>query len=162
NFWPTFAEWEKAISPRTVALMVNSPNNPTGAVAERSYLNKLNQFAAAHDLFVISDEVYENIIYDGWKHTCFASLPGARQRTLLVNSLSKTYAMTGWRVGYLAAPTEVISSALKISQHSITNLAPFIQQAAAFALTDPNMQELARQMAATYARRRDMVMRLWQ
>jgi aspartate/methionine/tyrosine aminotransferase len=161
NFWPTFADWDKTVSSRTVALVVNSPNNPTGAVAERAYLNKLNQFAAAHDLYVISDEVYENIIYDGWSHTCFASLPGARQRTLLVNSLSKTYAMTGWRVGYLAGPNEVIGTALKASQHSITNLAPFIQRAAAFALNDPGMQEVSQQMTATYARRRDMVMRLW-
>ena len=161
NFWPTFADWEKAVSSRTVALVVNSPNNPTGAVAERAYLTQLNQFAAAHDLYVISDEVYENILYDGRRHTCFTSLAGAKERTLLVNSLSKTYAMTGWRVGYLVAPAEIIGSALKASQHSITNLAPFIQRAAAFALSDSQMQEAARQMTAAYARRRDKVMRLW-
>ena len=160
-FWPTFADWEKVVTRRTVALVVNSPNNPTGAVARRDYLNQLNQFAAAHDLYVISDEVYENILYDDRQHTCFASLKGARERTLTINSLSKTYAMTGWRVGYLAAPAEIIGSALKASQHSITNLAPFIQRAAAFALTDPAMQEEARRMVAAYARRRAMVIRLW-
>jgi aspartate/methionine/tyrosine aminotransferase len=161
NFWPTFADWERAVSSRTVALVVNSPNNPTGAVADKGYLSQLNQFADVHNLYVISDEVYENILYDGRGHTCFASLVGAKERTLLVNSLSKTYAMTGWRVGYLAAPTDIIASALKASQHSITNLAPFIQRAAAFALTDSAMQEAARQMTLTYTRRRDMVMQLW-
>lgn len=161
RFWPTLEAWSTALSPRTVALVINSPNNPTGSVASREYLEAINQLAADHQLYVISDEVYENILFDGHKHTCFASLPQAKQRTLLVNSLSKTYAMTGWRVGYLAAPSSVIEAALKASQYSITNLAPFIQYAAAFALTDDRVAQEAEQMVAAYARRRALVVRLW-
>lgn len=158
GFWPTPKEWAAALSSNTRALVVNSPCNPTGCVASAEYLDVLNAFAEAHNLYVISDEVYENILYDGRRHVCFASLSGARGRTILLNSLSKTYAMTGWRVGYLAAPREVISQALKASQHSITNLAPFIQEAATFALTEPDMQAAAQQMSQTYARRRDYVL----
>jgi aspartate/methionine/tyrosine aminotransferase len=162
GFWPTLEALERALSPRTVALVINSPNNPTGMVADRDYLLKLNTFAAAHHLYVIADEVYDRILYDGREHVCFGALPDAKGRTLLVNSLSKTYAMTGWRVGYLAASEAVINQALKASQHSITNLAPFIQHAATFALTDPAMAEASAQMARSYAHRRERVMQLWQ
>lgn len=157
GWWPTMDAWERAITPRSAALVLNTPCNPTGAVATREYLESLQQFAAQHDLWVISDEVYENILYDGRRHVPFASLPGARQRTILMNSFSKTYAMTGWRVGYLAAPAAVISQALKASQNSITNVAPFLQEAAAFALADPGVQEESRHMAQTYALRRNLV-----
>ena len=161
NFFPTLDAWEKAVTPRTTALVINSPNNPTGGVASREYLLELNRFAARHNLWVISDEVYETILYDGQQHVSFTSLPGAKERTLLVNSLSKTYAMTGWRVGYLAAPAEVINQALKASQASITNLPPFIQKAAAFALTSKEMQAETRGMVAAYARRRSRVLQMW-
>jgi aspartate aminotransferase len=160
GFWPTLNEWSRALSPSTRALVINSPCNPTGFVATAEYLAELSIFAEAHDLYVLSDEVYENILFDGRCHVCFAGLPGARARTILVNSLSKTYAMTGWRVGYLAAQREVISEALKASQHSVTNLAPFIQKAAAFALTEPDMQAAARQMSETYACRRERVLQV--
>ena len=139
DFLPTLDAWQQAVTPRTVALVINSPNNPTGTVADGEYLQALNQFAAQHNLYVVSDEVYDSLLYDGAEHVSFATLPGAKERTLLVNSLSKTYAMTGWRVGYLCAPKPLIDQALKVSQHSISNLAPFIQKAAAFALTDPGM-----------------------
>jgi len=161
DFWPTLDAWERALTPRTVALVVNSPNNPSGMVATRDYLEQLNQFAAAHHLYVISDEVYEKLLYDGHQHTRFAALPGAKDRTLLVNSFSKTFAMTGWRVGYLAAPADVISQALKASQFSITNLAPFIQEAAAFALTNPDVPPLVDEMVRRYAQRRDCVLQIY-
>lgn len=161
GFLPTLDEWERSVSPRTRALVINSPNNPTGTVADGEYLQALNQFAAQHNLYVVSDEVYDSLLYDGAQHVCFSALPGAKARTLLVNSLSKTYAMTGWRVGYLYAPKALINQALKVSQHSITNLAPFVQKAAAFALTDPAMADATRQMVVGYARRRELVMRLW-
>lgn len=157
NFWPTLADWESCLTSRTVALVVNSPNNPTGKVAEADYLAEVVAFAVAHDLYVISDEVYDGILFDRRKHTCVASLPGAKDRTLLVQSLSKTYAMTGWRVGWLAGPDKVIAQALKAGQNSITNLAPFIQEAAAFALTDADMAKESRTMAEAYERRRDRV-----
>ena len=155
---PTLDAWERAVTPRSAALVLNTPCNPTGTVATREYLEALNDFAARHDLWVISDEVYENILYDGRRHVPFAALPGARERTVLMNSFSKTYAMTGWRIGYLAAPAEVISQALKAGQNSITNVAPFMQKAAAFALRDPDVAEQTRLMAKAYARRRNLVL----
>lgn len=161
DFFPTMEAWERAVSPRTRALVINSPSNPAGMVASAEYLAELSRFARRHDLCVISDETYERILYDGREHTCFASLPEARNRTLLVQSLSKTYAMTGWRVGYMAAPQSIVDQALKVSQYSITNLAPFIQHAAAFALTSRDMDAEIEVMVNTYARRRELVMRLW-
>lgn len=161
GFLPSMAAWQRALSPRTVALVINTPANPTGTVASRDYLLALNAMAEKHGLYVISDEVYENLLYDEHVHTSFASLPGAKERTLLVNSLSKTYAMTGWRVGYLCGPDSVIDQALKVSQHSITNLAPFVQQAAIVALTDSGVAEETRSMVQAYSRRRDMVRQLW-
>jgi aspartate aminotransferase len=161
GFMPSITAWERALTPRTVALVINTPANPTGTVASRDYLLALNALAEKRGLYVVSDEVYQNLLYDGHQHTSFASLPGAKERTLLVNSLSKTYAMTGWRVGYLCAPDSVIDQALKVSQHSITNLAPFVQQAAIVALTDPGVAEETRKMVQAYAHRRDMVVQLW-
>jgi aspartate/methionine/tyrosine aminotransferase len=107
----------------------------------------------------VNDEVYGSLYY-GEKPTSAAAIDGAKERTLIVNSLSKSYAMTGWRVGFLAAPARVIENALKASQNSITCVAPFIQKAATFALTDPAIQEVTAEMRAAYARRRDLVMRL--
>ncbi len=120
---------------------------------------ELQDFAGEHDLWVVSDEVYENLYY-GEKPTSAGAFPGAKERTLLVHSLSKTYAMTGWRAGYLAGPKQVIENALKASQNSITCVAPFVQKAAAFALTDPGVQAGAAEMRAAYARRRDLVLRI--
>ncbi len=159
GFLPDFAAWERALTPRTRAIVINYPSNPTGAYPSRGYLQRLQDFAAAHHLWVVSDEVYENLYY-GEKPVSAADFPNAKERTLLVHSLSKTYAMTGWRAGYLAAPTRVIESALKAGQNSITCLAPFVQKAAAFALTDPDVQQSAADMRTAYARRRDLVLRI--
>ena len=115
---------------------MNYPSNPTGAYPTREYLQKLQDFAKEHNLWIVSDEVYGSLYY-GERPTSAAAFDGAKERTLLVNSLSKSYAMTGWRVGFLAAPARVIENALKAGQNSITCVAPFIQKAAAFALTDP-------------------------
>jgi aspartate/methionine/tyrosine aminotransferase len=159
GFIPFFESWEKALTPRTRVIVLNYPSNPTGAYPSREYLQKLQDFAAQHNLWIVSDEVYGSLYY-GERPTCAVAFEGAKERTLLVNSLSKSYAMTGWRVGFLAAPSHVIESALKASQNSITCVAPFIQKAAAFALTDPAIQEVTANMRAAYARRRDLVIRL--
>ncbi len=161
DFWPTIEAWEKALTPHTVALAINSPNNPSGMVASRAYLERLNAFAGTHGLYVISDEVYEKLLYEGQQHTRFAALPAAKARTLFVNSFSKTYAMTGWRLGYLAAPAEVISQALKASQFSITNVVPFIQEAAAFALGSVEVDGIVAEMAKRYAQRRDRILQIY-
>jgi aspartate/methionine/tyrosine aminotransferase len=159
GFIPFFASWEKALTPKTRVIVLNYPSNPTGAYPSREYLQKLQDFAKAHDLWVVSDEVYGSLYYEE-RPTSAAAIEGAKERTLIVNSLSKSYAMTGWRVGYLAAPARVIANALKAGQNSITCVAPFIQKAATFALTDPAIQDVTATMRAAYGRRRDLVIRL--
>ncbi len=159
GFIPPHESWLKALTPKAKAIVLNYPSNPTGAYPMREYLQKLQDFAKEHNLWIISDEVYGSLYY-GERPTSTAAFEGAKERTLLVNSLSKSYAMTGWRVGFLAAPARVIESALKAGQNSITCVAPFIQKAAAFALTDPGIQQITADMRAAYARRRELVMRL--
>ncbi|GAB4503167.1 MAG: pyridoxal phosphate-dependent aminotransferase [Anaerolineales bacterium] len=159
SFLPTFAAWEQALTPQARVIVLNYPSNPTGAYPERAYLEWLQTFADAHHLWIVSDEVYENLYYGG-KPVSAGAFPGAKERTLLVHSLSKTYAMTGWRVGYLAAPARVIENALKAGQNSITCVAPFVQKAAAFALSDPGVQTEAANMRAQYARRRERVLQM--
>lgn len=159
GFIPYFETWEEALTPKTRVIVLNYPSNPTGAYPTREYLQQLQDFAARHQLWIVSDAVYENLYY-GEKPTSAAAFEGAKERTVLVNSLSKTYAMTGWRVGYLAAPQAVIENALKAGQNSITCVAPFVQKAAAFALTDPSVQLAAEEMRAAYARRRALVLRM--
>jgi len=159
GFIPHFESWEKALTPKTRVIVLNYPSNPTGAYPTREYLQKLQDFAKTHDLWIVSDEVYGSLYY-GERPTSAAVFDGAKERTLLVNSLSKSYAMTGWRVGFLAAPKAVIDNALKAGQNSITCVAPFIQKAAAFALTDPEIKQVTANMRAAYARRRELVLRL--
>ncbi len=159
GFVPLFDSWLKALTPKTRVIVLNYPSNPTGSYPSREYLQKLQDFAAKNNLWIVSDEVYGSLYYEE-RPTSVAAIEGAKERTLIVNSLSKSYAMTGWRVGYLAAPARVIENAIKAGQNSITCVAPFIQKAAAFALTDPAIQEVTANMRAGYARRRDLVLRL--
>jgi aspartate/methionine/tyrosine aminotransferase len=159
GFIPIFEAWEKSVTEKTRVIVLNYPSNPTGAYPTREYLQRLQDFAKAHNLWIVSDEVYGSLYY-GEKPTSAAALDGAKERTLLVNSLSKSYAMTGWRVGFLAAPAQVIDNALKAGQNSITCVAPFIQKAATFALTDAENQKTTANMRAAYARRRELVMRI--
>lgn len=159
GFVPFFDSWLQALTPKTKVIVLNYPSNPTGAYPSREYLQQLQDFAKQHGLWIVSDEVYGSLYYDE-RPTSAAAIQGAKERTLIVNSLSKSYAMTGWRVGFLAAPAPVIENALKAGQNSITCVAPFIQKAAAFALTDPAMQEFTEEMRRGYARRRTLVMRM--
>jgi aspartate/methionine/tyrosine aminotransferase len=159
GFIPYFDSWQKALTPKTRVIVLNYPSNPTGMFPSKEYLQKLQDFAKANNLWVVADEVYGSLYYEE-KPTSVAAIEGAKERTLLVNSLSKSYAMTGWRVGYLAAPKAVIENAIKAGQNSITCVAPFIQKAAAFALTDSSIQEETAKMRAGYKRRRDLVIRL--
>ena len=148
---------EAACSARTRAMLVNSPWNPTGTVLGEDEWTGLMDLAARQDLFVISDEIYESICYDGHRHRTPAALSDdARSRTIIVNSLSKTYAMTGWRVGFCAAPPEVISAMYLVLQQSSRGPATFVQDAAATALEGP--QDCVTEMTAKYAARRDQVL----
>jgi aspartate/methionine/tyrosine aminotransferase len=157
GFIPPIAAWREAWTTKTRALVINYPANPTGVYPSREYLQKLQEFAGEHNLWVVSDEVYKNLYYNE-KPISAGAFPDVKDRTLLINSLSKTYAMTGWRVGYLAAPKRVIENALKAGQNSITCVAPFIQKAAAFALSDEGVQTAATEMRAVNTRRREIVM----
>ena len=147
------AHLERAITPRASLVIVNTPNNPTGQVWTREQLALVADAAQAHDLWVLSDEIYEAIVYDGAKHISIASLPGMLQRTLTLNGLSKSHAMTGWRLGYIAGPEPLIAEMLKIHQHSSTCAASFAQQAAVAALQGPS--DYVRYMVERYKARRD-------
>jgi aspartate aminotransferase len=160
GFLPRLTAWENALTPQTCAIVINYPANPTGAIPARAYLRDLLAFAQAHDLWVVSDEVYQNLYFESKPHSVVA-FPEFRERVVVLNSLSKTYAMTGWRVGYLAAPQALVDNALRASQNSITCVAPFVQQAAAFALSDPAMQMAAAEMRAAYARRCQLVLDIY-
>jgi aspartate/methionine/tyrosine aminotransferase len=161
DFYPTMAAWEQHITPRSKALVINTPNNPTGAVASRDYLQALLELAKRHNLYLISDEVYDHLLYDDVTFTSCASLAGGEGHVIIVNSFSKTYAMTGWRIGYLCAPADVISSALKESQHTITNVAEFVQLGALTGVTSPDVQAAVQAMVAAYAQRRRLVLQTY-
>ena len=116
DFKVTAAAIEERITPRTKAILIGYPSNPTGAVMERDDLLAVAELAEKHNLFVISDEIYDRLVY-GMKHTCFASLPGMQQRTVLLGGFSKAYAMTGWRLGYVAAPANILEGMMKAHQY---------------------------------------------
>ena len=109
---------EKAVTPRSKVLLLSYPNNPTGAVMTAQELQAVAEVVEKHDLLVIADEIYSELTYDG-EHVSFASLPGMRERTVLVNGFSKSFAMTGWRIGYAVAPEEIAAAMLKIHQYTI-------------------------------------------
>jgi aspartate/methionine/tyrosine aminotransferase len=155
------AALEAAWTPRTRVLLLNTPWNPVGTVLGRDELESMMAFAQERDLLVISDEIYQNLIYDGRTHVSPASLSAdARERTVVVNSLSKTYAMTGWRVGYVAARAELVRAMLLVLQQSSRGPATFVQDAAAAALAGD--QSCVRDMAREYQGRRDRVLQALQ
>ncbi|MSR23413.1 MAG: pyridoxal phosphate-dependent aminotransferase [Gemmatimonadetes bacterium] len=148
---------EAAATTSSRVLLLNSPWNPTGTVFLESELHEIADFVIRRNLILISDEIYEAIVYDGHRHVSLATLSDEmRKRTVLVNSLSKTYAMTGWRVGYCAGPAPLIQAMFLVLQQSSRGPATFIQDAAACALTES--QECVREMRRGYADRRTTVM----
>jgi aspartate aminotransferase len=150
------AALEASRTPRSRLVLLNSPWNPVGTVFSRDELAEVLAFAEEHDLTIVSDEIYEALVYDGRTHVSPAALSDrARARTIVVNSLSKTYAMTGWRVGYCAGPAEAIRAMLLVLQQSSRGPATFVQDAAALALEGP--QEGVAAMRAEYQSRRDLV-----
>lgn len=148
---------EAARTSRTRALILNTPWNPVGTVFTKDELMKIGNFVLQHGITLISDEIYEAITYDDAVHISPASLsPEVRNQCVLINSLSKSYAMTGWRVGYCAAPKPVIQAMLLILQQSSRGPATFVQDAAAVALS--GSQDCVREMQTTYAERRQLVL----
>jgi aminotransferase len=150
------AEIEARITPRTKVLVLVSPNNPTGAVTPPSVIREIAALCERHDLIVISDEIYADLIYDGAEHLSIGAVPGMRERTIVLNGFSKSYAMTGWRVGYLAAP-RAFTRTLVDPRHMLSiNTATPSQFAALAALTGP--QDAVAEMLAAYAERRAFLM----
>jgi aminotransferase len=149
-------EVEKRITPRSKVLLLISPNNPTAGIATRRTLERLAEIAIKHDLIVVSDEIYEKFLYADYEHVSIASFPGMRERTITLNGVSKTYAMTGWRIGYLVGPPEFIEAATALK--AMTNVhAPTVSQwAAVEALDGP--QECVEQMRRIYAERRALLL----
>src|SRR5256712_3684667 len=136
GFWPWTETVADAITPRTRLLVLNSPSNPAGSVYSRSQMRGLAELAADHDLTVVSDEIYEKILYEG-EHVSPASLDGMFDRTVTVNGFSKTYSMTGWRLGWLVAPTSMVRQIGKVQEHTITCATAFAQKAGVAALRGP-------------------------
>lgn len=154
NFVPRIENIEAAITPRTRAVFIGSPSNPTGAVYPREFMLKLAELVQKHDLMVISDEIYDRLVY-GTEHVCFASLPGMQERTVLMGGFSKAYAMTGWRIGFAAGPKEIINGMVRVHQYSIMSAPTVSQYAALTALMvgEPYVQEMLQE----YDRRRKLV-----
>ena len=148
---------EAAVTPRTKMIILNTPSNPTGTVMPREVLKQIADIAIANDIMVLSDEIYEAIIYEG-KHTSIASFPGMFDRTLLVSGLSKTYAMTGWRLGWAVASEENIKAINKLQSHSISCCVSFVQKAAVEAIRGPQDAKNAR--VAEFRKRRDLALDL--
>ncbi|MEA3325901.1 MAG: aminotransferase class I/II-fold pyridoxal phosphate-dependent enzyme [Chloroflexota bacterium] len=156
DFQPDPAIIEKAITPKTKAILLGYPNNPTGAVVSRDRLTAIGELAKKHNILVISDEIYDRLVYD-YKHVCFPSLPGMQEQTLLLGGFSKAYAMTGWRIGYAAGPANLIQGLVRIHQYSVMSAPTISQYAALEALKvgEPFVQE----MKAEYDRRRKLIYR---
>jgi aminotransferase len=154
GFTPTPEQIERAITPKTRAILISYPSNPTGAVMPRKAMQALADIAGQHDLYIISDEIYDRLIY-GVEHTCVASLDGAYERTIYLNGFSKAFAMTGWRIGYAACHPEVLEAMMKIHQYTMM-CAPITAQMAAIEALK-NGEADAQDMIRQYDRRRRLI-----
>jgi aminotransferase len=154
RFQVTAETLKTAITPRTKALLIGYPNNPTGAVLSRERMAEIAALAEEHDLLVLSDEIYDRLVY-GVEHTCFSSLPGMRERTVVLQGFSKAYAMTGFRVGYALAPAPLLAAMRKVHQYMIMSAPTVGQHAALAALT--YAEEDVQAMVAEYDRRRRLI-----
>jgi aspartate aminotransferase len=150
------AELEAKMSPRTKLLILNSPQNPTGGVLEKSDLQKIAELCVKNDVLVLSDEVYCKIIYEG-EHHSIATFPGMKERTILMDAHSKTYAMTGWRLGFAAMPKEIAEKIAKLNTNIYSHATSFVQIAGIEALRGP--QDKVAEMVATFVKRRDAIVK---
>ena len=156
NFEITAKDIEERLTKKTRAILIGYPSNPTGAVMSRKKLADIAALALKHDLTVISDEIYSKLIY-GAEFTCFASLPGMKEHTVFLGGFSKAFAMTGWRVGYAAAPKEIIAAMTKIHQYTMMCVSTMSQMAALEALKGE--QESITEMVEDYNRRRQVIVK---
>jgi aspartate/methionine/tyrosine aminotransferase len=147
-------ELKSKVTSRTRLIIINSPQNPTGGVLEESDIRAIADLAQEHDITVLSDEVYDRIVYEGESYS-IARLPGMLDRTILLNGFSKTYAMTGWRIGYAVMPEKLVSHVVRLIVNSVSCTAPFSQRAGIEALTGP--QDSVTRMVAEFQKRRDLI-----
>lgn len=156
NFKIKIEELEKFVTKKTKGLILNYPSNPTGAVYNKEELKEIAQFCLKRDIWIISDEIYEKLIYDGVLFTSFSSLSEeVKSKTILVNGFSKAFSMTGWRLGYAAGPKEIITACSKIQSHSTSNATSFVQKAAITALK--SCTEEVEMMRREFEKRRNFV-----
>lgn len=155
----TASQLEQHITPNSKLFILNSPTNPTGAVYSREELTALAEVIVNHDLFVVADEIYEKILYDQAEHISIGSLNSEIfERTLVSNGLAKTFAMTGWRVGYLAGNEEIIKAMTTIQSHSTSNVCTFVQYGAIAALENPLSDKAINEMLAAFTQRRQVML----
>lgn len=150
-------EVKKLITEKTKAIILNTPSNPTGSVLSEKLLRAISEIAIEKDLIVISDEAYEAIVYDGLRHVSIASLPDMKERTISIFTLSKTYAMTGWRIGYAIASKNIISQMTKLQEHISAHPSSISQMAAVAALK--GRDDCVKQMVAEYNKRRELLLK---
>jgi len=155
NFHPDLEELKNCITPQTKAILLNSPSNPTGASFNKEELFAIAQLAQEKDLFVISDELYEDIVYDGREHISIASLPGMKEKTISIFGFSKSYAMTGWRLAYLAAPLNLVKEIAKLLQNTAVCANSVAQRAGQAAIQ--GSQDCVKEMFTAYNERRNVL-----
>ena len=146
------------ITPKTKMIVINNPCNPTGIVYSRQTLEGVAKLCVEHNILVFSDEIYNKIVYDGTECCSIATLPGMRERTITMNGFSKAFAMTGWRMGYLAAPAEMTNDLLKIHQYTTTCISTFSQIGVERSMNAPETEAEVDKMIKAFARRRSLVM----
>lgn len=157
----TASQFENAITDKTKCLILNSPNNPTGAVYSEEEIKAIAKVAEAHGLYVISDEIYEKLVYGGEKHYSIASCSDyMKEHTIIINGMSKSYAMTGWRIGYLAAPTKIAKAISSMQSHTTSNACSIAQYASVTALVDEKGEEFICKMQKTFDDRRKLMIKL--
>lgn len=155
NYLPVVEDFEQHLSSKTRMMVVNSPNNPTGAIYDKDCLEQLGDFVNQHDLIVLSDEIYEKLIYGTARHISFAAIADMYERTVTINGLSKIYAMTGWRLGYTAAPQQLSGAMVRVHQYTSVCATTFAQYGGVEALNGP--QDSVERMVQEFNRRRMMV-----
>ena len=156
QFIPTAEKIAKYITPKSKAILLTSPNNPTGQVIDKAETLKIAELAVKHDLVVVSDDIYNAMLYDDVDYMHIANAPGMKERTIIINSFSKSYAMDGWRIGSLIVPRAMFPGMLKLHQHMISCPNTFVQIGAVAALTGP--QDSLNEMTKEFDRRRKLVM----
>ena len=155
QFTPSIDDFRSRVTDKTKMIVINTPNNPTGAVYSAEALEELGQLAVEKDLYILSDEIYEKMVFDGHRHVSFGSLPGMKERTVTVSGFAKNYSMTGWRLGFVAASPEAISAMVRIHQYVTICATSFAQWGAVAALTGP--QDAVEHMISEFGRRGELV-----